>query len=89
MSNLNTGVSKLGQAPQSYNAEYLNQSFGKLNRTIQQLNANNLNVWTGSGSPSVNIGNPGDLYLDIVGLVFYGPKTVNSWGSGIGKLTAL
>jgi hypothetical protein len=38
----------------------------------------------GSGAPSSSYGGAGDMYFDTNSMLYYGPKTTNGWGSGIG-----
>lgn len=40
-------------------------------------------VLAGNGSPTGAIGNDGDLYIDQLNAVLYGPKASGAWGSGI------
>lgn len=39
-------------------------------------------VLSGGGAPSSDLGERGDFYLDVKGLVLYGPKTTNGWPTG-------
>jgi hypothetical protein len=36
-------------------------------------------VLNGEGSPSSDLGIPGDFYIDLTGVTIYGPKTENGW----------
>lgn len=40
-------------------------------------------ILTGNGVPSSIVGLVGDLYIDVDGGLFYGPKTESGWGTGV------
>jgi len=40
-------------------------------------------ILSGNGVPAITIGNAGDYYLDKSTSTLYGPKTENTWGTGI------
>lgn len=42
-------------------------------------------IRTGSGAPSSGLGVNGDYYYDTTNLLYYGPKTAGSWGTGVSK----
>ena len=39
--------------------------------------------YSGNGAPANNIGKDGDMYLDKINVLLYGPKTPNGWGTGL------
>lgn len=40
-------------------------------------------MWNGIGAPVLELGDPGDFYLDTANYDLYGPKTVVGWGPGV------
>lgn len=40
-------------------------------------------ILSGNGAPANSLGVAGDFYLDLSGLMLYGPKTAAGWGSGV------
>ena len=41
-----------------------------------------MNLLSGEGAPTLEIGKDGDIYIDIVGRKIYGPKTPSGWNMG-------
>jgi hypothetical protein len=65
-------------------ADDMNSNFNLLKDAIDQISPTTAaRLTTGSGEPSPDSGDEGDLYIDTSAYLFYGPKGSEGWGSGI------
>ena len=65
-------------------ANDINSNFNLLKEAIDQISPSTAaRLTTGSGEPSPDSGDEGDLYIDTSAYLFYGPKASEGWGSGI------
>lgn len=65
-------------------ANDINSNFNLLKDAIDQISPSTAaRLTTGSGEPSPDSGDEGDLYIDTSAYLFYGPKGSEGWGSGI------
>ena len=62
-------------------ADDINANFDILREAIDALNPNDdVQLFTGEGTPSSTLGEAGDVYVDTANYDFYGPKNTDGWG---------
>ena len=62
-------------------ADDINANFDILRKAIDALNPNDdVQLFTGEGTPSSTLGEAGDVYVDTANYDFYGPKNTDGWG---------